>query len=210
MFFHTSEEAKSTVSNDSYQATIPVQIIPDVAPEFKLTELRFSAVQNSIFFIKLTETGYLNSRQACSIESAAKSNPDRNISVIFIEPIPKTLKFVNLAIHLTHEYKNIVFYRAPVSMFVKNTPLEDKDEDTWPTLKENTLKYLSFYIFGGTYLELDMIVTRSFASLPWNWVVKENNESLAIGAMSVTHLESGHLFAVTAATYVTIYFSSSS
>lgn len=83
-------------------------------------------ITKNIFFIEsspITNNGEvaLNSRQACSIESAAIMNPNHLICVIIVNnsnlkklPIVDSLK----------KYKNIVFYRLNLEDFSRNTPVE--------------------------------------------------------------------------------------
>lgn len=81
----------------------------------------------NIFFVEssFSETNSevsLNSRQACSIESAALMNPNAQICVIFVtnSKIARSKIIESLM-----EFANIVFYRLDLSEFSLNTPVEN-------------------------------------------------------------------------------------
>lgn len=92
-----------------------------------ILENNFHEEKQKIFFVESTFFGIedavtLNSRQACSIESAALANPEALVFLIFVtnsnmrnSRILKSLK----------NYENISIYRLNLRQFAMNTPMEE-------------------------------------------------------------------------------------
>lgn len=106
----------------------------------------------NIFFIETSsneENGELslNSRQACSIESAALMNPTHLICVITVNN--SKLKNSQI-IQSLRKYQNIVFYRMNIEDFSLNSPVESwvKSKQIYKTVfeKENISDLLRFLL----------------------------------------------------------------
>ncbi|PZC77737.1 hypothetical protein B5X24_HaOG203037 [Helicoverpa armigera] len=139
---------------------------------------------NSIFFHHTSCTIDLSSRQACAIESAAKTNPERQINVLFISSIEEdTLRNGSLSTILD-KYKNVKLRRVLISDYASRTPLESTvanisvDNDILFAQMSKIMKYLTLYKYSGIYLSFDVIVARNLDLRP-NWVVKSSPASLS-------------------------------
>lgn len=140
-------------------------------------------------------------RQACSIESAAKSNPHANIWTLFTSPVGIVRKnSTNSAVlKALDAYRNIRLRNLDLWQYAKGTPAEK-----WvlqPDLLESKylfahtsdfLRLLSLYKFGGTYLDLDVMVVKSFANLSQNYCGVESSNYIASGVLSFDAQHTGH------------------
>lgn len=98
--------------------------------------------ENNVFFIETScmekcESVTLNSRQACSIESAAMMNPQANIVIVFVTDLNRIEQ--SETIQSLMRYRNIKFYRLNLFEFVVDTPAE---HFVW-SLKLYNSKYLN-------------------------------------------------------------------
>ncbi|XP_022814765.1 lactosylceramide 4-alpha-galactosyltransferase-like [Spodoptera litura] len=156
----------------------------------------FSPKFNSIFFHETSCRGGLNSRQACSIESAARAHPRRQIYVLFSGPIMK-LVYQRSCIAKLRLLPNVHFARVHIEEYAKNTPLDglvasnEFKESKWRIEHtSDVLRYLTLYKWGGVYLDTDIMVVKSLTPLGHNWVAKEDNGlvNAAAIAISMDHL----------------------
>lgn len=143
----------------------------------------------SIYFIETHNNGVrnLDSHQACSIESAGESHikqslnlsksiqenilaiayPEKKVFVLFLTQakevyLNKTLLVVSLL-----QYENIYFKFLNLRDFSKGTPLEsfilsEKLQTSKFVLSHTSdvVRYLILWKYGGTYLDLDVIVVK--------------------------------------------------
>ena len=82
---------------------------------------------DNIFFIETSgvaraKSGTLNSRQACSVESAALKNPNSSVFMVFVDVVEIEASEI---IKSLRKYKNIHFLRLRLDKFTQNTPAED-------------------------------------------------------------------------------------
>lgn len=124
---------------------------------------------NSIFFIETScnhKNGInLNLRQGCAIESAANLNPNLKIFVLFV-----SANFVNNGsdvINTLNTYKNINLRYIDFIRYSDKTPLQDFVMSNtiftshWPVSHtSDLLRYLTLWKFGGTYLDLDVVLMK--------------------------------------------------
>lgn len=125
--------------------------------------------KNSIFFFETScthEYGInLNLRQGCAVESAAKLNPNLKIFVLFLasnivnnksDVITKLLTYSNINLR----YLNFVKYAldTPLHDFVTSNAIF---KSYWPVSHtSDLLRYLTLWKFGGTYLDLDVVLMK--------------------------------------------------
>ncbi|VVC41759.1 Nucleotide-diphospho-sugar transferases,Glycosyltransferase, DXD sugar-binding [Cinara cedri] len=143
--------------------------------------------KNSIFFIETScnhKKGiHLNLRQGCAIESAANLNPNLKIFVLFV-----SASFVNNKsdiINTLNTYKNINLryinltrysYQTPVHDFVMSNKIFMSN---WPiSHTSDLLRFLTLWKFGGTYLDLDVVLMKSIEGIT-NFVSAESSSSIA-------------------------------
>ena len=91
-----------------------------------ILEANLKINEQKYFFIETSGTvrsksGSLNSRQACSIESAALLNPKVNIYAVFVNVFKLELTEI---IKSLETYKNVIFVRLELSEFTKDTPVD--------------------------------------------------------------------------------------
>ncbi|XP_075973397.1 lactosylceramide 4-alpha-galactosyltransferase-like [Anticarsia gemmatalis] len=152
---------------------------------------RFSPGEKAIFFHDTSCRGGIDSRQACAVESAARMHPNWQINLMFSSPVTeKTLRKSILAKLL--QFKNIKLARVHIERYGKGTPVDSilahslkKSSDPIERVTD-ILRILTLHKFGGVYLDTEGIVIRSFDTLPDNWIAKETETELSIGAMAFT------------------------
>lgn len=171
----------------------------------------FTFPEKNIFFIEASCQMGLNFHQVCSIESAARANPEWQVSVLFAGRIPKkcrqTVNFTTL-----ETYGNIQLYRIHVKRFADGTPFQDffissaLDNSLHPVYHSaEVLKYLTLHKWGGVFLDTNIIVSKPFDNLPLNWIARENEDELGTAAMALTKDNIGGLVSKAAVEYVCIY-----
>lgn len=132
-------------------------------------------------------------RQACAIESAAKENPNWDVFVLFASPAG----FINDSsphspiIRSLESYPNIHMRNVHLWTYAIGTPMEKwlQNDDLFRSQYLNShisdfLRYLSMYKFGGIYLDLDVIVQKSFENVEPNFSGAESADDVAAGVMS--------------------------
>lgn len=124
----------------------------------------------------------LNSRQACAIESAAKNNPRLDVFVIFARPrlLPRIISNEIIALS---KYRNIHFRSVNIWNYIKKSPANDWFNNETFFKSDFVLSHLttllrltSLWIWGGIYMDDDVIVKGSFEEIPLNFVgLQEEN-----------------------------------
>lgn len=156
----------------------------------------FSPGQQSIFFHETSCRGGIDSRQACSVESAARAHPDWEVYLLFNSPVsPDMLRVSSLSKLL--EFPNIKVARVHASAYAKDSIVHSivnkrLNKSLHPI--EHTadiMRLLTLKKWGGVYLDLDQVVVKSFDMLPSNWIAKESNEDVSSGAMAFSKDEIG-------------------
>lgn len=167
---------------------------------------KFQLEKQSIFFHETSCEGGLNSRQACSVEAAAKLHPLRDIHVFFVSPV-RDLKHKTLV--TLKKYGNIKFSRLNLEQYAKGTPLEEwVTSGAWMRSMwriahaSDLLRYLTLFKWGGIYLDLDTVVVKSLDDLAPNWAARESNAIVAAGAMAFSNDKIGRIIAENAVWYV--------
>lgn len=155
--------------------------------------------RNNIFFIESTqpcnEMLELNVRQACSIESAARQNPNWNIFLYVVgakgyQPTPQNIRLWKIL----ESFKNIHIKTINDKNFTKNTPLEKLFETGLNSFsfylkyhRSDLLRYTILWKYAGTYLDLDVISQKPINTLGYNFAVEQekNYETLIAGAGAI-------------------------
>lgn len=143
---------------------------------------------NSVYFIE-TNSGRehsIDSHQACSIESAGEklqlftlrashiapclsaiAYPERKIYVMLLTKTNEAQLNYSSLYRVITSYGNVKFKYLNIHEFSKNTPLEawaktDELEKSEFVISHTSdaLRYLTLWKFGGTYLDLDVIVAK--------------------------------------------------
>ncbi|XP_026669984.1 lactosylceramide 4-alpha-galactosyltransferase-like [Ceratina calcarata] len=113
----------------------------------------------------------LKSRQGCAVESAARMNPNMTVYLLLVSrskvPNQSTKFFDQL-----ESYPNVRIRCVYLDKYMENTPLEKWykrgvwKESQWPiSHMSDVLRYLTLWKYGGIYLDLDVVVTKSLEDL---------------------------------------------
>ncbi|XP_075974434.1 alpha-1,4-N-acetylglucosaminyltransferase-like isoform X2 [Anticarsia gemmatalis] len=164
----------------------------------KLGNQRF--LKNSIFFVESSCTGGLSSRQACAVEAAATTNRDSLVVVFFTSTV--TLDRINNSgLSVLQKIGNVMLFKINLEHFAASSPVFSRLKTGFfyrDDINMNIgtiLKFLTIYKYPGIYLDLDVIVARSFKELRGNWIVKENPELMSSSVFSFIDDEDGRLLA---------------
>ncbi|VVC37810.1 Nucleotide-diphospho-sugar transferases,Glycosyltransferase, DXD sugar-binding [Cinara cedri] len=148
--------------------------------------------ENSIFFIETScahDDGIrLNLRQACAVESAASLNPNSKIFVLFVSGgfanndsaiITALNAYGN--IHLRHVDFTKYSYGTPAHGFVTSDAIFTSD---WPVPhSSDLLRFLTLWKFGGTYLDLDMVLMKSLEGIK-NFACAQSSSFIASSVLN--------------------------
>ncbi|XP_067627297.1 lactosylceramide 4-alpha-galactosyltransferase [Eurosta solidaginis] len=141
----------------------------------------------------------LTAREACAIESAALHNPNLNVFVLFASPAYRDNNNTIPVIEAILRYPNVHLRNLNLWTYAAGTPM-------YQWLKEGELfrsnyvlshlsdflRYLTLWRWGGTYLDMDVVVLRSLEKLPPNYTGAESSASLAAGVMNFAPDGFGH------------------
>uniref|UniRef100_A0A182MJS3 Alpha 1,4-glycosyltransferase domain-containing protein n=1 Tax=Anopheles culicifacies TaxID=139723 RepID=A0A182MJS3_9DIPT len=141
----------------------------------------------------------LNARQACAVESAARANPDWSIYVLFAAPVGFRNQTEQPILDALLSYRNVHLRFVNLTTYANGTPLEEWMEsgEIFRSLYMNShlsdvMRYLTLYKYGGTYLDLDVIVQQSFEKLEPNYAGAESVRWVAAGVMNFDPKGQGH------------------
>lgn len=156
----------------------------------------FNPGPKTIFFHETSCRGRLSLRQGCCIESAARLHPKWQVFVLFNSPVSRTKLNASILTSLL-KIPNIKVARVVALEYARDTLLKIIIEDKlWnsPHIVEHMadlMKIITLYKYGGVYLDLDQLVVKAFDDLPKNWIAKETESELGVGAMAFTNDEIG-------------------
>lgn len=110
----------------------------------------------------------VNCRQACTVESAANTNPNATIYFLFLNPLPASSTSSILLQLLRRNYQQILIRRVDLKEYLENTPLDQKwlksshfNTAPWPVVEvSNVLRVLTLWKYGGIYLDLDFVMIK--------------------------------------------------
>ncbi|KAL7741841.1 hypothetical protein ACLKA6_012060 [Drosophila palustris] len=139
----------------------------------------------------------LNSRQACAIESAALHNPNFQVFVLFTcSTSPDQSDSI---IEALLSYKNVELRRVNLWRFAEGTPVEEwvKTDKLFRSKFmmnniSNLLRILCLYRFGGIYMDMDVVVLRSFENVPLNFLGAELKEFVSNAVIGLEPEGFGH------------------
>lgn len=160
---------------------------------------------NNIFFIltTLTKDGtiHLTPRQACAIESAARANPDWKVFPLFVfarwfnttsDPyINSFLRFCN--IRMRYVNLDTIAVGSPVEKLFAEGALNKSSYIVEHTA--DVLRILILYKYGGTYIDTDVVVRRTFNQMLPNYLGSEGSGYVANGVINLEATGFGHQFA---------------
>ncbi|XP_049800003.1 lactosylceramide 4-alpha-galactosyltransferase-like [Schistocerca nitens] len=143
----------------------------------------------------------LTPRQACAVESAARANPHLAVYLLMAAaPAAANASWSRAARQLRH-YGNVRLRRVSLERYVRGTPLAGwyrggaLRASRWPrSHASDVLRFLTLYKFGGTYLDLDVVVTRSLEGMS-NFAGAESATDVAAGVLNFSPDGRGHALA---------------
>ncbi|KAG4074470.1 hypothetical protein HA402_015759 [Bradysia odoriphaga] len=190
--------ARRCFSNHVNVEEYNIQLLPDI-----MTATRKPNLGKSVFFHETSCSNgiaTLNARQGCAIESAALANPTWDVFLLFASPVGfsnNTAKAPTLRalesysnVHLRNVNLWTYAHNTPISSFIDNGQLFRSKYVNSHT--SDFLRYLSLYKWGGTYLDLDVIVKKSFDPIEPNYAGAESENFVAAGLINFDHTNEGH------------------
>uniref|UniRef100_A0A2A4J4W5 Alpha 1,4-glycosyltransferase domain-containing protein n=1 Tax=Heliothis virescens TaxID=7102 RepID=A0A2A4J4W5_HELVI len=157
----------------------------------------FNPKNKSIFFHETSCRGGVDSRQACAVESAARANPDWEVYLLFNAPISSVMLRKSCLVKLL-QYPNVRLARIHADSFSRESAVQQivrrgLRRSRYPVEHSaDIMRMLTLHRWGGVYLDLDMLVAKSFDDLPQNWIVKETIKELSTGVMAFSRDGIGH------------------
>ncbi|XP_555205.2 lactosylceramide 4-alpha-galactosyltransferase [Anopheles gambiae] len=146
----------------------------------------------------------LNARQACAIESAARANPEWNVYVLFAAPVGFRNRTTQPILDALLEYRNVHLRYVNLTTYANDTPLKEwmakgdiLQSQYMNSHLSDVMRYLTLYKYGGTYLDLDVIVQQSFEKLEPNYAGAESFDLINSAVMNLESKGHGHELAET-------------
>ena len=129
---------------------------------------------------------------------AALINPDLNVFLLFLSengfPNAKTTPLINALL----EYQNVQIRYLNITQYAEGTPIEaliNKGELSRSKYQiEHTadvLRFLTLWKYGGTYLDLDVVVLKPLDSIS-NYASAESSQFVSIGIINTSLDGIGH------------------
>lgn len=140
-----------------------------------------SGAEKRIVFIETSGQNCLRPRQACSIESAARTNPDMTIYVYMALTPPPGSPEVDKGDGLERDchtmdilakFPNVEIIHEDLTQHFLDTPLEqilldgtfDQSNFSFQHMAD-ALRIVLLYKYGGIYIDMDVVILRSLACL---------------------------------------------
>lgn len=144
-------------------------------------------MNEGIFFVDTTrmknpkKERRLTIRQSCAIESAALTNPNNKIFIIFVAPFELETIELTDKMKVLLEYPNVYPLALNLIQFSIDTPLEHffANGSIFKSIfiKSHTsdaIRLLLLWKYGGTYIDTDMIVKLELDQLPHNYICRDH------------------------------------
>ncbi|CAG5014984.1 unnamed protein product [Parnassius apollo] len=145
----------------------------------------------SIFFHSTYCDKILDDRTACAIESAARLHPQTHINLLYTSPVEKKTwsELLNVMVKLPNFHMIGIHVESyadgtEFEKFWKNVVIHNKVVNY--KLVAEYLKFLTLHKFGGTVLDLDVVVNKQLDELGENWVVREGESMLGTDAIAMS------------------------
>lgn len=128
-------------------------------------------------------------------------NPTWDVFLLFASPVG----FVNNTekrsplVDALQSYANLHMRNVNLWSYAQGTPISEwlQDGQLFQSKYLNShtsdfLRYLSLYKYGGTYLDLDVVVQKPFDSIKPNYAGAESEKFVAAGVLNFEHDDFGH------------------
>ncbi|CAO1341100.1 unnamed protein product [Diamesa serratosioi] len=152
----------------------------------------------NIFFHETSGLFKLNARQACAVESAALMNPDLNVFLLFLSengfPNATTTPLFDAML----KYRNIHINYLNITQYAEGTPMQEwikKDKLSQSKYQishtSDVLRFLTLWKYGGTYLDLDVVVLKPVDTFS-NYAGVESSEFVGSAIINMSQDGKGH------------------
>jgi lactosylceramide 4-alpha-galactosyltransferase len=137
-----------------------------VPGERHITFLETLCVLNDYF--RVNQSGLaITQRQACAVASAANTNPDSKVYLLYTCSVIGNLGDSPEYVKQMLSYPNVKIWKLVISDYIKGTPLETWDfmgkvrSSYWPVVHaSDILRYITLWKYGGTYLDMDFVIRK--------------------------------------------------
>ncbi|TRY71083.1 hypothetical protein TCAL_04271, partial [Tigriopus californicus] len=175
----------------------------EVIPLIHLEDVSFWSEKGIMFFIESADRTHLLPRQACSVESALKTNP--NLYIIVAMTTDTLDLSSNVTCHLYSQFgeRRLFFRHVDASELSQRTPLQDlfKSNLLWDSQYgivqlSDALRLLLVQRYGGVYSDLDMIYLQSVEGLR-NFISGDHNRNdykFTMISNGIFHFSPNHTF----------------
>ena len=109
----------------------------------------------------------INQRQACAVSSAANTNPDSKVYLLYTCSVIGNRRDSPEYVKQMLSYPNVRIWKLVISDYIKGTPLETWDfmekvlSSKWPVVHaSDILRILTLWKYGGTYLDMDLVIRK--------------------------------------------------
>jgi lactosylceramide 4-alpha-galactosyltransferase len=106
-------------------------------------------------------------RQACAIASAANTNPDSKVYLLYTCSMIGNLGDSPEYVKRMLSFPNVRIWKLVISDYIKGTPLETWDfmgkirSSNWPVVHaSDVLRFITLWKYGGTYLDMDFVIQK--------------------------------------------------
>ncbi|XP_055375747.1 lactosylceramide 4-alpha-galactosyltransferase [Condylostylus longicornis] len=141
----------------------------------------------------------LKARQACAIESAALTNPNLDIYVLFASPKILNNQTITPILESILSYPNVYLRNVNLWSYAADTPIYEwfKDGKLFKSKYiyshvSDFLRYLTLWHWGGTYLDLDVVMMKTIENIPPNFAGAESIYHVAAGVLNFDWDGFGH------------------
>ncbi|XP_040580255.1 lactosylceramide 4-alpha-galactosyltransferase [Lepeophtheirus salmonis] len=162
---------------------------------FPIFSILSPPLNKGIFLLETSGRNYLNPKELCALESAAKNNPNRQIYYLLTNIELKVYPALN---SLLDTYFNINVVGIELSSFFLRTPMEylwfhNKIQNSKHKVSHlsDVLRFLIIATYGGTYLDSDIIVLKEFPT-HFNFAGVEHVEKPFVVAVGIFHFSKNH------------------
>lgn len=176
-------------------------------PYFWEHERRFSSQEqhsgySRIVFLETGGRGELSARQACAVESAARLHPSWTVHLI---SVPGKHGYrgraKNSFAHVLRPLPNVLMHEIKPEEAFRGTPLESwyesgaLNKSAYPVEHlADALRLAEIFNRGGIYLDIDVVVMRSLASLPLPFVSQSPTKNGDMVSNGFLGFQAGHPF----------------
>jgi len=109
----------------------------------------------------------ITQREACAVASAANTNPDSKVYLLYTCSIMGKLGDSPEYVKQMLSYPNIRIWKLVISDYIKGTPVETWDfmgkiqSSKWPVAHaSDILRFITLWKYGGTYVDMDFVVRK--------------------------------------------------